>query len=73
MPHQHFLYFILEFDLVRPEELQPLKPLIDKLIKVRMSRYIHSDTTPIVAHMQLLLWQEDDLKWGPKVPINGRG
>ena len=29
---KHLMYFVLEFDLVRAEELLPLKPLIDKLI-----------------------------------------
>jgi len=27
---KHFMYFIEEFDLVRPEELKPLQPLIDR-------------------------------------------
>jgi len=30
---KHFLYFILEFNLVREEELKPLQPLIDKMIR----------------------------------------
>lgn len=29
---KHFMYFILEYELVRAEELQPLQPLIDKLL-----------------------------------------
>ena len=29
---KHLMYFVLEFDLVRPEELEPLQPLIDKLL-----------------------------------------
>ena len=29
---KHFMYFILEYSLVRAEELQPLQPLIDKLL-----------------------------------------
>ena len=29
---KHFLYFVLELDLVRSEELRPLKPLIDKML-----------------------------------------
>ena len=27
---KHFAYFVLEFDLVKPEELKPLKPLIER-------------------------------------------
>merc|ERR1712146_541933 len=29
---KHLMYFVLEFDLVRAEELRPLQPLIDKMI-----------------------------------------
>ena len=29
---KHFLYFVLEFELVRAPELKPLQPLIDKLV-----------------------------------------
>ena len=27
---KHFAYFVLEFELVKPEELKPLKPLMDR-------------------------------------------
>ena len=30
---KHLMYFVLEFGLVRAEELKPLRPLIDKMIK----------------------------------------
>merc|ERR1719181_1655669 len=36
---KHFMYFILEFDLVRTEELKPLQPLIDKLIAEDDAKY----------------------------------
>lgn len=29
---KHFMYFVLEFNLVRTEELKPLQPLIDKML-----------------------------------------
>lgn len=30
---KHFMYFVLEFDLVRPEELKPLQALMDGFLK----------------------------------------
>jgi MOB kinase activator 1 len=30
---KHLMYFVLEFDLISPTELEPLQPLIDKLVK----------------------------------------
>jgi len=36
---KHFLYFILEFNLVRSEELQPLRPLIDKMLQEDEARW----------------------------------
>ena len=30
---KHFMYFVLEFELVRAEELKPLQPLMDNFMK----------------------------------------
>ena len=36
---KHFAYFVLEFDLIRPEELKPLQSLIDKMVAEDDLRY----------------------------------
>ena len=49
---KHFLYFVLEFDLIKEEELKPLRPLIDKMISeddIKWGQLKPREAVPAVA------------------------